>query len=266
MRMNFPDTICFRVSRSCNARCGFCLAPADGTTADETTLMHRIDWLLSRGVNNIHFCGGEPTIHPSLPGLLSHIHARGGKNRITTNAIEISDQVLSAFRATRTHVKVSLHGDRGHHNQMVGCNAFDKTVNNLRCLIASGVPTSVQTTVVAEGAWVVDWVIDFCIAMRVPRLSVLPFIPRGNGYNLREQYGLSISRRSALHDLVKKRRRALNSRLDLRWLDMTARRIHVVEVDGRILLEGSTEARDDLVCQIPSKDSLTLRGNEGIHK
>jgi MoaA/NifB/PqqE/SkfB family radical SAM enzyme len=258
MRMNLPDTICFRVSRYCNARCGFCLAPTDGVTADEDTLRHRLDWLLSCGVKNIHFCGGEPTIHPALPALLAHVHAQGGKTRITTNAIEISEQVLSAFRATRTHVKVSLHGDRGHHNQMVGCNAFDKTANNLRCLIAAGVPTSVQTTVVAEGTWVVDWVIDFCLEMRVPRLSVLPFIPRGNGYNRRGQYGLSISQRSALRDLVKKKRRALNNRLDLRWLDMTARQIYVVEVDGRILLEGSTEARDYLVCQIPSKVSFRL--------
>ena len=253
MRLNLPDSICFRITRHCNAHCGFCLAPMAGETADDATLRHRLDWLLSHGVGSIHFCGGEPTIHPALPGLLAHVRARGGKNRITTNAIEISEPVLSALRATKTQVKVSLHGDRLHHNRMVGCDAFDMTVRNLHRLIAAGVPTSVQTTVVADGTWVLDWVIDFCLGNGVTRLTVLPFLPRGRGYRRRDDYGFSIAQRSALQDLVKKKRRALGNRLDLRWLNLTACRIPVVEVDGRILLEGPTEARDDLVCKIPPK-------------
>ena len=264
MRMNLPDAICFRVTRRCNARCGFCLAPTDGETADDATLRHRLDWLLSHGVKTIHFCGGEPTIHPALPDLLAHVRARGGKNRITTNAIEISDLVLSALRATKTQVKVSLHGDRIYHNQMVGCDGFDMTVRNLRRLIAAGVPTSVQTTVVADGTWVLDWAIDFCLGNAVTRLTVLPFLPRGKGYHRRDDYGFSIEQRSALQDLVKKKRRALGNRLDLRWLNLTACRIHVVEVDGRILLEGPTEARDDLVCEIPPMREARSTGSRNL--
>jgi MoaA/NifB/PqqE/SkfB family radical SAM enzyme len=251
MRLNLPDTICFRVTRQCNARCGFCLAPADGEAADDATLRHRLDWLLSHGVKTIHFCGGEPTIHPALPDLLMQVHARGGKNRITTNAIEISEPVLSTLRATKAQVKVSLHGDRAYHNQMVGCDAFDRTVGNLRRLIAAGIPTSVQTTVVANGTRVLDGVIDFCLGNGVTRLSVLPFLPRGNGNHRREEYEFTVAQRSALQDLVKKERRALGARLDLRWLNLTACRIHVVEVDGRILREGPTEARDGFVYRIP---------------
>jgi MoaA/NifB/PqqE/SkfB family radical SAM enzyme len=251
MRLNLPDTVCFRVTRNCNARCGFCLAPADGETADGATLSHRLDWLLSHGVKTVHFCGGEPTIHPALPDLLGRVHARGGKNRITTNAIELPETVLSALRATDALAKVSLHGERAYHNRMVGCDAFDRTVGNLRRLIASGVRTSVQTTVVADGTWVLDWIIEFCLTNRITRLSVLPFLPRGNGNHRREEYGFTMAQLAALQDQVKKKRHALVGRLDLRWLNLTACRIHVVEVDGRILLEGPTEARDSVICQIP---------------
>jgi MoaA/NifB/PqqE/SkfB family radical SAM enzyme len=211
---------------------------------DHATLSHRLEWLLAHGVKTIHFCGGEPTIHPALPDLLKQVHASGGKSRITTNAIEISEATIAALRAASIHTKVSLHGDRAHHNKMVGCEAFDRTVGNLHRLIACRVPTSIQTTVVADGMWVVDWMIDFCLENGILRLSILPFLPRGRGFQRRETYGLSSSQLSNLTNHVKKKRRELCPRLDLRWLNLTAHRLHVVEVDGRIVLEGTTDASD----------------------
>ena len=252
MLLDLPPMICFRVTRYCNARCGFCLAPPDGTNAAAGILTNRIDWLLSHGVKTIHFCGGEPTIHPALPQLLAHVQARGGKSKLTTNGIKVSDELLSALRATRAQVKVSLHGDRAHHDEIVGRAAFDDTTHNIRRLVAAGISTSVQTTVVAGGAWVVDWVAGFCLESRVRRLSILPFIPRGSGYERKGEYGLSSFERRALREHVKKQRRALNGRLDLRWLDFTARPIHVVEPDGRVVLEGATEGMDEMLYYIPS--------------
>lgn len=252
MPLDLPPMICFRVTRHCNARCGFCLAPPDGTDAESGTLMQRIDWLLSHGVKTIHFCGGEPTIHPGLPQLLEHVRTRGGKSKLTTNGIKVSDDLLSALRATRSQVKISLHGDRAHHDEMVGRVAFDDTTHNLRRLVAAGVFTSVQTTVIAGGAWVVDWVAGFCLESKVRRLSILPFIPRGSGYARRGEYGLSSLERRALREHVKRQRRALNGRLDLRWLDFNARPIHVVEPDGRVVLEGATEGMDEVLYHIPT--------------
>ncbi|MGA9773042.1 MAG: radical SAM protein [Blastocatellia bacterium] len=246
--------ICFRVTRNCNASCGFCLAPPDGTHPAANTLAHRLDWLMSRGVKTIHFCGGEPTIHPALPQLIEHVRERGGKTKLTTNAIAISDALLKTLRTTGSQVKVSLHGDREHHNDIVGREAFDHTTRNISRLLAAGVPTSVQTTVVAGGTWVVDWVAEFCLKAGVRRLSILPFIPRGNGYGRRGEYGLSSLERRALREHVSRKRRALNGRLDLRWLDFTARPIHVVEPDGRVILEGATDAMDEVLCHIPSPE------------
>jgi molybdenum cofactor biosynthesis enzyme MoaA len=263
MPVNLPDTICFRVTRHCNARCVFCLAPENGETADDATLAYRLDWLLSHGVRTVHFCGGEPTLQPALPDLLRQVRSRGGKNRITTNAIEISEPALSALRATDTKVKVSLHGDRSYHNRMVGCDAFDKTIGNLRRLMAAGIASSVQTTVVADGTWVLDGMIEFCLKNGITRLSVLPFLPRGNGKLLHRDYEFTIAKRSELHDLIKKKRRSLGTRLDLRWLNLTACRMHVVELDGRILLEGPTEVRDDVVCRIPALKSEQFRLHKG---
>lgn len=255
MASPLPSNICLQVSRNCNARCAICLAPADGTTVDAATLKYRLDWLVSRGVRRVHFCGGEPTLHPALPELLSHLFSLHGKGKVTTNGMEISDEVLSAFRATAARVKVSLHGDREHHNRIVGCDAFDETARNLRRMSAAGIDTSVQTTIVREGLWVLDWMIDFCLKAGVPSLTVLPFVPRGNGFKNREQFQLSSAERLKLQSQVKEKRQAQGRRLNLRWLDLSASRICVVRSDGGIVQERGWGASDRLLGQIPTGPS-----------
>jgi MoaA/NifB/PqqE/SkfB family radical SAM enzyme len=245
-----PQTFCFRVTRFCNAACGFCLAPPDGAHPDAATLTHRIDWLLARGVRILHFCGGEPTIHPALPDLIARVHTFGAKSRLTTNGITMPDHLLATLRAHRTDVKVSIHGDRDHHNRMVARDAFDPAAVNLRRLLDAAVPVTVQTTVVAGAEWVVEWMIAFCRDLGVRRLSILPFIPRGSGAARSAEYELSFAARQSLRDLVARRRKALTGRLDIRWLDFTARPVPVVEADGTVLLEGPTEAADQIICRL----------------
>src|SRR5215469_14695925 len=245
------EAICFRITRYCNARCGFCLAPSDGFHPDAATLVRRINWLCFQGVRRFHFCGGEPTIHPALGHLIEHVHAVGGKSLLTTNAIAINDQLIAVLQTHRTRTKVSLHGDEAHHDRIVGCRAFSSTTKNLRRLLGAGVPTSVQTTVVSGGEWVIDWVADFCRGVGVRTLSILPFIPRGSGYHHRDQYELSDADRYRLHELVRRKRKALAGILDIRWLDFASRPVVVAEASGRLILEGATDGSDQMICKIP---------------
>ena len=251
--LDLPNAVCFRVTRYCNARCGFCLAPPDGAHPDLDTLVQRVGWLIDHGIATMHFCGGEPTIHPALPQLIAHTHRRGAKTKLTTNGIAISDEVIAALRSARTRVKVSLHGDREHHDRMVGRLAFDRTTSNLRRLVAAGVHTSVQTTVIANQGRVVDWVAEFCLQNRVRQLSILPFIPRGAGKDRRSEFEMTPAARAGLREFVARKRRELSGRLDVRWLDFTAQPVPVVEADGRVVLEHATEAMDTLICEIPSE-------------
>ena len=251
---DLPLMVCFRVTRFCNARCGFCLAPPDGGIHPPAALLKtHIDWLLARGVKTIHFCGGEPTIHKELPQLIHHVRAGGGKCKLTTNGIAVSDTLIAVLQKTRTEVKVSLHGDRQHHDEVVGCEAFAKTTETIRRLIANQVSTSVQTTIVAGHLDVVSWMIRFCLEQRVPKVSFLPFIPRGSGFDRRNEYALSAQERRSLRMTVREARRTYAGRLDVRLLDFNARPIHVVEPDGRVLLEGATESMDVVLERIGNR-------------
>lgn len=251
--------VCFRVTRYCNARCGFCLAPPDGAHPPAHVLMKRLDWLADQGVRTVHFCGGEPTIHPALPELLAHAQAGGRGTRLTTNGIALPDRLLPALRSARTRVKMSLHGDRAHHDAIVGREAFDLATAHLRTLLSSGVPVAVQTTVVAGSEWVLEWMADFCLAERVPQWCVLPFIPRGSGYRTQGEYGLTPHQRAQLHERVRRLRHALRSRMDVRWLDFSAQPLPVVEADGRVMLEGASESLDTLLYTIPGYEAPRRR-------
>jgi MoaA/NifB/PqqE/SkfB family radical SAM enzyme len=246
-----PEVICFRVTRYCNARCGFCLAPPDGAHPDVSTLTSRIDWLLASGVRIFHFCGGEPTIHPALADLIEYVHRQGGKTRLTTNGILLPERVLAVLKLRRTSVKVSVHGDREYHDRMVGRVAFDQTSENLRRMVASRLDVSVQTTVVSGGEGVVAWMAAYCVKMGVRRLSILPFIPRGSGYGRRGEYELTDAERQSLRELVSRTRKAYSPRLEIRWLDFTTRPVPVMEADGRVLLEGATESLDRVIAEMP---------------
>jgi len=265
MRRAFPQSVCFRVTRACNARCGFCLAPWDGHHPAGEVLLRRIDELLDRGVRVVHFCGGEPTIHPALASLIDRVRERGCAARLTTNGIAMPQPLLETLRRGCVQVKVSLHGDCAWHERMVGREAYAQATATLRRLLSAGVDASVQTTLVAGGSAALDEMIAFCLRTGVRRLSLLPFIPRGDGAAREAEFALSDAERRALRETVARRRRDLAGRLDLRWLDFSAERTPVVEADGRVLLEGPRETSDVVlahlhaVAPVANRSSAVLR-------
>lgn len=250
MTRGFPQSVCFRVTRACNARCGFCLAPWNGQHPPGEVLLARIDGLLDRGVRIVHFCGGEPTLHPALASLIGRVRERGGGVRLTTNGISMPQTLPEALQRAGAHVKISLHGERARHDRMVGREAYAQAAATLGRLLSAGVDTSVQTTLVAGGSAALEEMIAFCLRAGVRRLSLLPFIPRGNGAAREAEFALSAPERRALREAVARERRTLAGRLDLRWLDFSADRAPVVEADGRVLLEGPRESSDVVLARL----------------
>ena len=242
IRARVPDAVCFRVTRYCNARCGFCLAPNDGNHPPEAVLVDRIDRLVDQGVRVLHFCGGEPTIHPALAALLDHTRGRGAQPRLTTNGIAVPDDLVDAIVRTDTAVKVSLHGRPEQHDALVGRAAFAPASGTVRRLRARGAAVSVQTTLVHGQLDALDFVARYCREHRVRRLSILPFVPRGLGRDRPAEFGLTADERRTARTAVARWRETLVGRVDVRWLDFGTRPVPVMEADGRFVLEGAREA------------------------
>ncbi len=130
-------------------------------------------------------------------------------------------------------VSVPLMGTPGAGLHGTSRHAFDKTTQNIRCLVAAGVHISVQTTVVSGSESVVDWALGFCREEGVRQLNILPFIPRGNGYDRRANFEATLEARKSLHELIRAQRKTLNGRLNIKWLDFNSGSVPVVEADGR---------------------------------
>jgi hypothetical protein len=226
--------------------------PPEGSHPDYAALISWTDWLIDRGVRRIEFCGGERADHSSGASRAAGSCQLARRQDCADDvALEISGALPPLLRVTGTRVRVSLHGDRLHHDGLVGGGGFDRTVGNLRRLLDAGLPCSIQATAVAGGSPALDWLISFSLEQRVKRLGGLPFIARGAGRAHRDELGLCDAERSALRQLVRNRRKSLSGRLDLRWLDLSAKRVPVLEPDGRLLLEGVTGAGNRLLCRLP---------------
>lgn len=96
-----------------------------------------------------------------------------------------------------------------------------------------------------------DWLIRFCLDTGIKRLSFLPFIARGNGFNCRDKFALTPQQRRELRDKVKKRRHSLCGKQDVRWLDFQGQPFYVVEPNGWVVLESELDSMDEFICQIP---------------
>lgn len=237
--------ICMRITRNCNARCDFCLAPPQGNSPSLDELRYRIDRLLELGVKTIHFCGGEPTLHNGLPELLVYTHSMGGKCKLTTNGISIPLELPKILFHTKTEIKVSVHGNTELHNRITGIQSYEKVLKNLRDLINGGIGVSIQTTVIRNGEQMVEEMARFCIKEGIRRLSILPFLARGKGKMHVETYHILGKEKQRLHEYVKKMRRLFSGRVDIRWLDFSVIPFYVVDTDGSLVIERATEEMDE---------------------
>lgn len=74
------------ITQRCNNRCSYCDQPKaerDMPAAQFTALLHD---LAGNGVEAVALGGGEPTLHPALPDLLTVAHQRGLRAGLTTNS------------------------------------------------------------------------------------------------------------------------------------------------------------------------------------
>ncbi len=58
-------------------------------------------WCVRNGVGEITFLGGEPSLHPSFPEMVSLAHDRGLNVRVVTNGARRFQRLLKMARSSR---------------------------------------------------------------------------------------------------------------------------------------------------------------------
>ncbi len=134
------------ITRKCNLTCVHCYADSSPHVPLEGEMSFE-DWAAviveaaQLGCREIQFIGGEPTLHPRLPDLISVASDQGFEFiEIFTNASRISEQLLDHF--VRHHVRIATSFYSGspeiHDLITLRKGSFNRTVTGIRRITEAG--------------------------------------------------------------------------------------------------------------------------------
>ena len=133
----------------CNQKCLHCYAAGQpmGETPELSTEQWKTALALLRKANipQVTFTGGEPTLREDLAELVEA--AAWFVTRLNTNGRLLTPELCAGlYEASLDSVQVTLYSAEGNiHNQLVGVNGFNDTVQGIRNAVAAGLIVSVNT-------------------------------------------------------------------------------------------------------------------------
>ena len=133
----------------CNQKCLHCYAAGQpmGETPELSTEQWKTALALLRKTNipQVTFTGGEPTLRSDLVELVQA--AAWFVTRLNTNGRLLTPELCAGlYEASLDSVQVTLYSAEGNiHNQLVGTNGFNDTVQGIRHAVEAGLIVSVNT-------------------------------------------------------------------------------------------------------------------------
>ena len=133
----------------CNQKCLHCYAAGQpmGETPELSTEQWKTALALLRKANipQVTFTGGEPTLRSDLVELVQA--ATWFVTRLNTNGRLLTPELCAGlYEASLDSVQVTLYSAEGNiHNQLVGTNGFNDTVQGIRHAVEAGLIVSVNT-------------------------------------------------------------------------------------------------------------------------
>jgi MoaA/NifB/PqqE/SkfB family radical SAM enzyme len=134
-----------------------------------------IDEAIALGCRSIQFIGGEPTLHPDLPVLISHAHSAGCTLiEVYTNGTMLTEELLEICSATRTHLAFSVYGANAQvHERVTGVpRSFDRTVEGMRQAVARSLPIRVGIIKMPENSTGCDDTLSFLTSLGISDVKV----------------------------------------------------------------------------------------------
>lgn len=133
----------------CNQKCLHCYAGNQeyATTKELTTKEWRkvIDICKKNCIPQLTFTGGEPTLREDLVELINY--SRWFVTRLNTNGVLLTEKLCKdLYEASLDSVQVTLYSHNKYiHNQLVGADNFDLTVQGIKNAVAAGLNVSINT-------------------------------------------------------------------------------------------------------------------------
>lgn len=167
----------------CNQKCLHCYAA--GQPMGETPELDTETWktllenIHKANIPQVTFTGGEPTLRRDLPELVRA--AEWFVTRLNTNGRLLTPALCAElYDASLDSVQVTLYSAEGNiHNQLVGVNGFNDTVQGIRNAAAAGLIVSVNTPLCSLNTHYAD-TLRFAHSLGVRYATCSGLIPSGS--------------------------------------------------------------------------------------
>jgi MoaA/NifB/PqqE/SkfB family radical SAM enzyme len=178
-----PRDFVFYITSACNLRCKHCYIGDDLLNAAQHWPKDNICALLRvLDLDRLTLVGGEPLQYYGINEVLDTVRvSRIKERRVTTNLTELSDENIVHLKNADFRVSVSLDGSTAElHDAIRGAGKFEKTVFNIRRLIAEGVDVEITHTVTNKTADKLKELIFLLRSLKVRRLNLHKVSAQGN--------------------------------------------------------------------------------------
>lgn len=184
-----PYRMDLALTYGCNNHCAHCYnEPGRGKNClDKDQWIRVLDKLNEIAIPHVVFTGGEPTILPYLPDLISYADQLGIVSGLNTNGRLLRDENLTAKlkAASLDHVQITLEStDPAIHDAMVGARgAWEETVAGIKMAVKHKIHINTNTTLLKQNASVeaINKLSDFLAELAVPTFGLNALIYSGKG-------------------------------------------------------------------------------------
>jgi hopanoid biosynthesis associated radical SAM protein HpnH len=166
-RRRYPFVLMLEPLYTCNLAClGCAVERHTGRLRDRLPVSECLDAVRVSDAPVVSICGGEPTIYPELPELISGIIARRRHIYLCTNALLLDTKVFDRVPPNkRLTLNVHLDGMRETHDFVCARDGvFDKAIEMIRAAKERGYHVTTNTTVFKETK--IDEVEELCRFLR----------------------------------------------------------------------------------------------------
>jgi MoaA/NifB/PqqE/SkfB family radical SAM enzyme len=137
-----------RINGHCNMSCAFCFVDRTAPDFPADGLEHEIDRMWTWNKNHLVLSGGEPTLHPELPRLLSRGRTLGFRTvEIQTNGVRLAELAYAEqlVDAGLNKATISLHSVDPEHSDRITRlpRAFGRTIAGMHNLRRLGIETQI---------------------------------------------------------------------------------------------------------------------------
>lgn len=176
-----PVSVCWSPLVRCNLACPHCLD--DKSVAE----LHRLDRtriarvLGESDILAVDISGGEPLLLRELGELANMLTARGLAVSVTTNGWHLERRAEGLVGVVDA-LRISLDGpDASTHDRWRGRGSFRRAVAGIRAAVALGIPTQLQTVLMASTRGSAQRMVDLAAELGTHGVTFLQMLPIGEG-------------------------------------------------------------------------------------